>query len=94
MSWIGGFTESLLASDFAEYVAHKTGHGLGLDVHEDPHVMIGNMTALEPGMLITIEPGLYCPGRLGVRIEDDVAITQSGHKSLSGFSRDIVLVGA
>ena len=88
-----GVTDVLLKSGFAEYVVHKTGHGLGLDIHEDPYIMVGNMTALEPGMLITIEPGLYRPGHLGVRIEDDVVITPSGNESLSGFSRDIVLVG-
>ena len=53
----------------------KTGHGLGLDVHEAPQVMVGNMQAMEPGMVFTIEPGLYRDGDIGVRIEDDVLVT-------------------
>ena len=68
-------TDSLRASGFAELVLTKTGHGLGLDVHEAPQVMIGNIQAIEPGMVFTIEPGLYRQGDIGVRIEDDVLAT-------------------
>ena len=60
-------------SDFKEFIVHKTGHGLGLDVHEDPYVVRGNNTKLEQGMVITIE-GLYIPQKFGIRIEDDVLI--------------------
>ena len=68
-------TDSLRASGFADLVLTKTGHGLGLDVHEAPQVMVGNLQAMEPGMVFTIEPGLYRDGDIGVRIEDDVLVT-------------------
>ena len=71
----------------------KTGHGLGLDVHEAPQVMIGNRQLLEPGMVITIEPGLYREGDIGVRIEDDVLVTDDGCVSLTEFDRSLIVVG-
>jgi Xaa-Pro aminopeptidase len=86
-------TQTLRDSGFAELIVHKTGHGLGLDVHEAPQVMIGNHQALEPGMIITIEPGLYRDGEIGVRIEDDVLITPDGAESLTGLDRSLRLVG-
>ncbi|MHA1524271.1 MAG: M24 family metallopeptidase [Alphaproteobacteria bacterium] len=83
----------LEASPFAQYVRTKTGHGLGLDVHEDPYIMRGNCQVLEPGMVFTIEPGLYVPDIAGVRIEDDMVITQNGAQSLTDFPRDLRIVG-
>jgi Xaa-Pro dipeptidase len=83
----------LESSEFAEFRRHKTGHGLGLDVHEAPQIMRGNMVVLEPGMVYTVEPGLYRLGECGVRIEDDIAITADGMKCLTGFSRELRLVG-
>ncbi|MEM1237091.1 MAG: Xaa-Pro peptidase family protein [Pseudomonadota bacterium] len=86
-------TGILQASPYAEMIVHKTGHGLGLDVHEAPQVMLGNDTALEPGMVITIEPGLYDPDQLGVRIEDNVLITDVGCECLSHFPREVRCFG-
>jgi len=82
----------LEASVYAPYVVHKTGHGLGLEVHEAPQVMRGNHAELAAGNVITIEPGLYWPGKLGVRIEDDVLITPSGCESLSSSPRELVVI--
>ena len=72
---------------------HRTGHGLGLEIHEPPYIMEGNTTPLEIGNVFTVEPGIYLPDRFGVRIEDDVIITADGHQSLTTFSRDLIQVG-
>ena len=83
---------TLADSGYAEFIVHKTGHGLGLDVHEDPYVMRNNNDLLEEGMVITIEPGLYKNGSLGVRIEDDVLITNEGCKSLTTFPKELTII--
>ncbi|WP_320046847.1 Xaa-Pro peptidase family protein [uncultured Ilyobacter sp.] len=62
---------------------HATGHGMGLDVHEAPRVGKGTNVKLEPGMVITIEPGIYLPGKGGVRLEDDILVTETGSQVLS-----------
>jgi len=80
-------------SQFAQFRRHKTGHGLGLDVHEAPQIMRGNDQVLESGMVFTVEPGLYRPGECGVRIEDDVVVTKEGIECLTSFSRELRLVG-
>jgi len=79
-------------SDYKEFIVHKTGHGLGLDVHEDPYVVRGNNTKLEQGMVITVEPGLYIPQKFGIRIEDDVLITNDEPTVLTSFSKDLRII--
>ncbi len=83
----------LEGSPFAEFRRHKTGHGLGLEVHEDPYIIRGNHRELEPGMVFTVEPGLYRLGEAGVRIEDDMLVTAEGAESLTTFPRELRLVG-
>jgi Xaa-Pro aminopeptidase len=67
----------------------RTGHGLGLDVHEAPSVVEGNHLRLEPGIALTVEPGIYLPGRWGIRIEDTVLVTQEGPKRLTRGARPL-----
>ena len=78
---------------YGEYFIHRTGHGLGLESHEEPYIRAGNKTLLQPGMCFTVEPGIYLRGRGGVRIEDDVIITDQGAESLSDLPRDLVRIG-
>ena len=85
-------TAVLEASQFAQFIRNKTGHGLGLDVHEAPYIMRGNHQLLEPGMVFTVEPGLYDLSRLGVRIEDDMLVTGTGAESLTTFLRDLTVI--
>lgn len=68
---------------------HRTGHGLGMETHEDPYIRAGNELTLREGMVFTIEPGIYIPGRGGARIEDDVAVTAGGAESLSTLAREL-----
>ena len=70
--------EVIADAGFGEYFIHRTGHGIGLDVHEDPYIVGGNTMPLEPGMAFSIEPGIYLPGRWGARIEDIVVVAETG----------------
>jgi Xaa-Pro aminopeptidase len=72
------------------YFVHSTGHGLGLEVHEDPRVAKGQKHILEPGNVITIEPGVYVPGVGGIRIEDDVAVHATNTEVLTRIPRDLI----
>ena len=68
---------------FGPQFTHRLGHGIGLDIHEPPYLVEGNETRLEPGMVFTVEPGIYQAGKFGVRIEDDCVMTESGVVVLS-----------
>jgi Xaa-Pro aminopeptidase len=78
---------------YGEYFTHRTGHGIGMEGHEEPYMRGDNMRLLEPGMAFTVEPGIYLPGRNGARIEDNVVITENGADVLSDMPREIRAVG-
>lgn len=77
---------------YGEYFTHRTGHGLGLEVHEEPYIAPGNKTVLKPGMTFTIEPGIYLAGKFGVRVEDDIVVSTSEAKLLSNLSKELLVI--
>ncbi len=84
-------TRDYIASKgYGDYFGHSTGHGIGLDVHEGPALSMKSDTILEPGMLVTVEPGIYISGLGGVRIEDDALITKDGNESLTYSTKTLL----
>jgi Xaa-Pro aminopeptidase len=82
----------LRKAGLGRYFTHSTGHGVGLEIHEAPRVAAGQTEVLKPGMVITIEPGVYFPGKWGVRIEDMVAVSEDGCEVLTPTSKDFLAV--
>jgi Xaa-Pro dipeptidase len=78
---------------YGQYFTHRTGHGLGLEGHEPPYMVEGNAVPLEAGNTFTIEPGIYVPGLGGVRIEDDMVVTENGAESLTTYDRELRIIG-
>ncbi|EME50809.1 M24 family metallopeptidase [Amycolatopsis decaplanina] len=79
---------------YGEYFIHRTGHGIGLDVHEEPYIIKGNALPLEPGMAFSVEPGIYQPGRWGARIEDIVVVTEDGVEPVNQRPHDLIVLDA
>jgi len=77
---------------YGDRFVHRTGHGIGLEVHEPPYIVEGNETLLEPGMTFSDEPGIYLEGRFGVRIEDQVVVTAQGAQRLNEANRELTVV--
>lgn len=84
----------LAAEGLAEAFVHRTGHGIGLSVHEEPYIVAGNDLPLEVGMAFSVEPGIYFPGQWGARIEDIVIVTEDGAESVNNRPHDLVVVPA
>ncbi|MEQ3549205.1 Xaa-Pro peptidase family protein [Pseudonocardia nematodicida] len=82
----------IAAAGHGEHFIHRTGHGIGLDVHEEPYIVDGNDLVLEPGMAFSVEPGIYQAGRWGARIEDIVVVTDDGVERLNTNPRDLVVL--
>jgi Xaa-Pro aminopeptidase len=90
---IDAVARDLIASaGHGERFGHGVGHGVGLEVHEEPRVSQRSEDVLEAGEVVTIEPGVYLPGELGVRIEDLVVVAEDGHRNLSGLPKELQLV--
>ncbi|GGE02255.1 Xaa-Pro aminopeptidase [Gemmobacter megaterium] len=79
----------IVAAGYGDYFTHRTGHGLGSEVHEPPYMTGTNDLLLEEGMVFTVEPGIYLPGRFGIRLEEVAVVTATGVRILSGLSRDL-----
>jgi Xaa-Pro aminopeptidase len=83
--------EPITAAGYGEFFVHRTGHGIGLETHEDPYIVSGNTEVLQPGHAFSVEPGIY-PGPHGARIEDIVVCTEDGSRRLNNLSRDLIVV--
>ena len=88
-----GARQVIEGAGYGSYFIHRTGHGIGMEAHEPPYIRADNAAPLEPGMAFTVEPGIYLPGRGGVRIEDNLVVTETGCTVLSSFDRDLRQVG-
>jgi len=77
---------------YGEYFVHRTGHGIGTEEHEDPYMVAGNQLPLAPGHAYSVEPGIYLPGRFGMRLEDIVVCTPEGPERLTNAPRDLAVV--
>lgn len=84
--------DAIAEKGYADHFGHGTGHGLGLNVHEAPRLSPKGETVLEPGMVVTVEPGIYIPDFGGVRIEDDVVITETGCRRLTKSDKDLIIL--
>lgn len=84
--------EIIAEAGFGEQFIHRTGHGIGLDVHEEPYIIGGNRLVLEPGMAFSVEPGIYQSGRWGARIEDIVVVTEDGVESVNTRPHGLVVI--
>lgn len=78
---------------YGEYFKHSTGHGVGLEIHEQPFVSPKSSTILSSGMVITVEPGIYIPDKFGVRIEDMVVVTKDGFRNFANLSKELLVIG-
>ncbi|MGE7665713.1 M24 family metallopeptidase [Ureibacillus composti] len=82
----------LTSKGYGEAFGHSTGHGIGLEVHEGPALSFRSDTLLQPNMVVTVEPGIYLPGIGGVRIEDDIVITETGNEKLTHSKKELIIL--
>lgn len=83
----------ITSAGYGEFFTHRTGHGLGREEHEPPYMYAENGLILQPGMTYTVEPGIYLPGHGGVRIEDNIVVTEAGCETLSDLPRELLQLG-
>lgn len=82
----------IASNGYGKYFGHSTGHGVGLEIHESPAVSVRNGTVLKPGMVITVEPGIYLPDKFGVRIEDMILVTEDGYRNFASVPKELTVI--
>lgn len=82
----------IVEKGYGQYFGHSTGHGVGLEVHEGPSLSVKSQDTLQPGMVVTVEPGIYIPNLGGVRIEDDTVVTEEGNESLTYSPKELIIL--
>jgi Xaa-Pro aminopeptidase len=82
--------QELKRAKLDRFFTHSTGHGVGLEIHESPRVAANSQAVLQPGMVITIEPGVYLPGKCGIRIEDMLLVTETGYEVLTPVGKGLI----
>ena len=83
----------IAAAGYGDYFIHRTGHGIGMEAHEDPYMVEGNALPIAPGHAFSVEPGIYLPGRWGMRLEDIVVATEQGPLSMNFADHALVTLG-
>ena len=84
----------IAASGFADNFVHRTGHGIGMEAHEDPYMVSGNKLPIAAGHAFSVEPGIYIPGKWGMRLEDIVVATVNGPDSMNAANHNLIVVEA
>ena len=84
--------DRITAAGYGDHFIHRTGHGIGMETHEEPYIVAGAKRPLEPGMAFSVEPGIYLPGTFGARIEDIAVCTETGGERLNLTGRDLVVL--
>ena len=79
---------------YGEYFVHRTGHGIGMEAHEDPYMVSGNKLLIAAGHAFSVEPGIYIPGKWGMRLEDIVVATENGPDSMNAANHNLIVVEA
>src|SRR5699024_11765993 len=84
--------DHIVKEGYGKYFTHRTGHSIGIEAHEFGDVSAVNTDVVEPGMIFSVEPGIYLPGDIGVRIEDLILVTEEGYENLNDYNKELMII--